>query len=212
MKKVALLITATFVFAGCTQKTTSTPSLTDLTQQGQLDTTQKTQQQNIQQKGIMKTLADFENIEATQATINTTKGAITIELFREKAPITTANFLNLVKDGYYEGIVFHRVMPDFMAQVGDPKTKDPALQAEWGSGGPGYTIPDEFDPSLRHDKAGVVSMANAGANTGGSQFFMTYEPTPWLDDVHSIFGQITDGMDVLEQIEVGDKIIDITYQ
>src|SRR5690606_16432531 len=102
------------------------------------------------QKGQMKTLTDFAPIPATQATITTSKGDIVIELYRDQAPLTTANFLDLASKGFYNGIVFHRVIPDFMAQVGDPKTKDPALQAQWGTGGPGYTIPDEFAPGLQH--------------------------------------------------------------
>lgn len=164
------------------------------------------------QKGGMKTLADFEQIKATQATIKTTKGDITFTLYRNEAPISTANFLNLAKTGFYDGIVFHRVIPDFMAQVGDPLTKDPSQQARWGMGGPGYTIPDEVNTGLKHDSEGVVSMANAGPGTGGSQFFITYEATPWLDGKHAVFGKVTTGMDVLKNITVGDKIISISYQ
>lgn len=168
---------------------------------------------NNKQKGpTMKQLSDFETIAATQVTLTTSKGAITFELYREQAPITTANFLNLAKQGFYNGIVFHRVIPDFMAQVGDPLTKDPSKQALWGTGGPGYTIPDEFGQGLQHDSAGIVSMANSGPNTGGSQFFITYEATPWLDGKHAIFGKVTSGMDVLKQIGVGDSITAVTYQ
>lgn len=165
-----------------------------------------------QQKGTVKTLSDFEEIKASQATIKTTKGDITFTLFQDKAPLTTANFLNLAKNGFYNGIVFHRVIPDFMAQVGDPLTKDASQKAAWGSGGPGYTINDEFGPGLIHDSEGTVSMANAGPNTGGSQFFITYGPTPWLDGKHAVFGKVTKGMDVLQQITVGDSIISISYQ
>lgn len=164
------------------------------------------------QKGTMKQLSDFEVIQATQATITTTKGDITFELYRDLAPITTANFLNLAKSGYYDGIVFHRVIPDFMAQVGDPLTKDPNQQALWGTGGPGYTIPDEFGAGLSHNSEGIVSMANAGANTGGSQIFITYAPTPYLDGKHAIFGKVTQGMDVLNSIQQGDKIVSVKYQ
>lgn len=163
-------------------------------------------------KAPMKTLADFEVIAATQVTLTTTKGEITFSLFREEAPLTTANFLNLAKSGFYDGIVFHRVIPDFMAQVGDPLTKDASKQALWGTGGPGYSIPDEFHPDLKHDKPGIISMANSGPNTGGSQIFITYEATPWLDGKHAVFGQVTKGMDVLEQITMGDKIVAVTYQ
>jgi peptidyl-prolyl cis-trans isomerase A (cyclophilin A) len=165
------------------------------------------------QENQMKSLADFETIEASSITFQTSKGAITFDLYRDQAPITTANFVQLVKDGFYDGMVFHRVIEDFMAQVGDPLSKDPAKQPLWGTSGPGYTIPDEFDPELKHDAAGVVSMANTGQpNTGGSQIFITHGPTPWLDGKHTIFGQVTEGLDVLEQIEVGDTIVSASYQ
>lgn len=164
------------------------------------------------QKEKMKELKDFAEIPATQATIKTTKGDITFTLFREQAPLTTANFLDLAKKGFYNDIVFHRVIPNFMAQVGDPLTKDAGKKDLWGTGGPGYRIQDEFGAGLKHDSAGVVSMANSGPNSGGSQFFITYEATPWLDGKHAIFGKVTSGMDVLEQIEVGDQIISISYQ
>jgi len=163
-------------------------------------------------KETMKQLSDFPPNEATKATITTAKGSIVIELFKDKAPITTSNFLALASSGFYDGIVFHRVIPGFMAQVGDPISKDPTKQQLWGTGGPGYTIPDEFDPSLKHDKAGVVSMANAGPNTGGSQFFITHEETPWLDGKHAIFGQVIEGMDVVMELGVGDVIDTITLQ
>ncbi|MBP9819446.1 peptidylprolyl isomerase [Candidatus Woesebacteria bacterium] len=159
-----------------------------------------------------KTLKDFKEIKATQAVIETDKGNITVELFRDKAPLTTANFVNLVSDKFYDGIVFHRVIPDFMAQVGDPLTKESSEKQLWGTGGPGYTIADEFDPSLKHDAAGVLSMANAGPNTGGSQFFITYEATPWLDGKHAVFGKVTSGMDVLKKITQGDTIKTITLK
>lgn len=171
------------------------------------------QLETTQLKGTMKQLSDFEPIEASQVTLTTTKGDITFELFRDKAPLTTLNFLNLAKSGFYDNIVFHRVIPDFMAQVGDPTTKEPGKEAQWGSGGPGYTIPDEFEPSLKHDSPGIVSMANTSEpNTGGSQIFITYEATPWLDGKHAVFGKVTSGMDVLKQITVGDKILSVSYK
>lgn len=192
-------------------QTGSSQTTTDL----QLDTSTP---ENLQQKGTSmpqngyKTIEDFEEIAATSATIKTSKGDITIELFREQAPLTTANFLQLAKDGFYDGIVFHRVIPDFMAQVGDPLTKDPSKKAIWGTGDPGYKIMDEFAPELKHDSPGIVSMANSGPNTGGSQFFITYEATPWLDNKHAVFGKVTEGMDVLTQISQGDTITGITLQ
>jgi cyclophilin family peptidyl-prolyl cis-trans isomerase len=129
------------------------------------------------------------------AVICTNLGPITLKLFSTQAPITVANFVNLANSGYYDGVTFHRIMSDFMMQGGDPDGT--------GAGGEAYgggNIPDEFDPALRHDRPGILSMANAGANTGGSQFFITFVPTPWLDDKHSIFGEVTDGMDIVEQV------------
>ena len=132
------------------------------------------------------------------ATIETDKGIIKIELFDDKAPRTVENFQKLADDGFYDGLKFHRVIEDFMIQGGDPKGN--------GTGGPGYTFEDEFHPSLKHDKPGVLSMANSGPNTNGSQFFITHVPTPWLDKKHSIFGQVIEGQDVVDKIEQGDKM------
>lgn len=126
------------------------------------------------------------------AVFDTNQGQFSIELFEDKAPITTKNFITLVEKGFYNGLIFHRVIDSFMIQGGDPKGN--------GSGDPGYTIPDEFNPDLRHDSAGVLSMANAGPNTGGSQFFITLVKTPWLDGKHSVFGKVVDGLDVVKKI------------
>ena len=133
--------------------------------------------------------------------LETNHGAIEIELFEDKAPITAGNFRKLVEQGYYNGTRFHRVIPDFMIQGGDPLTKDPSQKARWGTGGPGYHIKDEFAPGLRHNVPGILSMANAGPNTGGSQFFLTTVATPWLDGKHAIFGRVTKGMEVVRTIE-----------
>jgi peptidyl-prolyl cis-trans isomerase A (cyclophilin A) len=130
----------------------------------------------------------------------TNHGTIEIELFEDKAPITAGNFRKLVEQGHYDGTRFHRVIPGFMVQGGDPLTKDPKQKARWGTGGPGYSIKDEFAPGLRHDKPGILSMANAGPDTGGSQFFITVEKTPWLDGKHAIFGQVQAGMEVVRTI------------
>ena len=126
------------------------------------------------------------------ASLRTTLGDIRLELFRDRAPKTTENFVSLVRKGFYNGLTFHRVIPGFMIQGGCPKGD--------GTGGPGYSIKDEFSPQLRHDGPGVVSMANAGPNTGGSQFFITLVPTPWLDGKHAIFGHVRGGQDVVEKI------------
>ena len=126
------------------------------------------------------------------AEFNTNKGSFKIGLFNDKAPITTGNFIKLVKDGFYNGLIFHRVIPNFMIQSGCPHGT--------GRGGPGYTIKDEFHPDLKHDAPGILSMANAGPNTGGSQFFITVAPTPWLDKHHSIFGKVIEGMEIVNTI------------
>lgn len=221
MKKITLLgvVASAVLLAGCTQQSGTSQQETTLEYNSEsdsmansaLDANQQSEFQTMEGSG-MKKLEDFEPIEATQATIVTNKGEITFELYGDKTPITVANFLNLAKSGYYEGIKFHRIIPDFMAQVGDPLTKDDSKQAMWGSGGPGYTIPDEFDDSLKHDSEGIVSMANAGPGTGGSQIFITYEATPWLDGKHTVFGKVTSGMDVLRNLEIGDTISEVKYK
>jgi cyclophilin family peptidyl-prolyl cis-trans isomerase len=130
------------------------------------------------------------------AILKTDNGDITLELYADKAPQTVNNFIFLARQGFYDGTIFHRVIANFMAQGGDPTGT--------GRGGPGYQFKDEFHPQLRHDKHGVVSMANAGPNTNGSQFFITHVPTPWLDGKHSVFGQVSEGMDVLMSIQPRD--------
>jgi peptidyl-prolyl cis-trans isomerase B (cyclophilin B) len=137
-------------------------------------------------------------------TLKTNKGDIDLVIFASKVPLTAANFLNLAKHGYYNGVAFHRVIPDFMIQGGDPTGT--------GRGGPGYKFEDEFDPSLKHSKPGILSMANAGPGTNGSQFFITHVPTPHLDGKHAIFGEVTKGQDVVNAIKQGDKIESITIK
>ncbi len=130
------------------------------------------------------------------ATFKTQRGDIVVELYADRAPLTVENFVDLARGGFYDGTTFHRVIPGFMAQGGDPTGT--------GRGGPGYQFGDEFHPTLRHDRAGTLSMANAGPGTNGSQFFITFGPTPHLDDRHSVFGRVTDGMDVLASIRERD--------
>ncbi len=132
------------------------------------------------------------------ATFKTEKGDIIVQLFAEKAPKTVNNFVFLAKEGFYDDTIFHRVINDFMVQGGDPTGT--------GRGGPGYKFADEFDPTLRHNKPGILSMANAGPGTNGSQFFLTHVPTPWLDNKHTVFGEITEGMDVLLSIPERDPM------
>ena len=122
----------------------------------------------------------------------TNKGVFVAQMFEEKAPQTTKNFMELTEKGFYDGLIFHRVIDGFMIQGGDPTGT--------GRGGPGYRIKDEFGEGLAHDSEGILSMANAGPNTGGSQFFITLAPTPWLNGHHAIFGKIVKGMDVVREI------------
>lgn len=146
--------------------------------------------------GIMASSAKAESARP-KATLETTRGTIVLELYNDKAPRTVANFIKLAKQGFYNGIIIHRVIPDFMIQTGDPTGT--------GTGGPGYKFEDEFSPDLRHDGPGVVSMANAGPNTNGSQFFITLVPTPWLDGKHSIFGRVVEGQVIVEQIAAAER-------
>ena len=132
------------------------------------------------------------------ATISTDKGDMVIELFADKTPKTVNNFVFLAREGFYDGTIFHRVIADFMVQGGDPTGT--------GRGGPGYRFADEFHPSLKHTKPGILSMANAGPGTNGSQFFITHVATPWLDGKHAVFGQITSGIEVLMSIPPRDPM------
>lgn len=139
-------------------------------------------------------------------TMKTNKGDIHLRLHDEKTPMTVANFVNLAKRGYYDGLSFHRVIPDFMIQGGCPEGS--------GRGGPGYRFGDEFDASLKHDKPGILSMANAGPGTNGSQFFITHGPTPWLDGKHSVFGEVVGPEDlaVVNKIVGDDTIEKVTVE
>jgi cyclophilin family peptidyl-prolyl cis-trans isomerase len=147
------------------------------------------------------------------AHMDTDNGTMVIEIFADKTPNTVNSFVFLSREGFYNDVIFHRVIPNFMVQGGDPTGT--------GMGGPGYKFGDEFDPSLRHDKQGVLSMANAGPKTNGSQFFITHGPTPHLDNKHSVFGQVVEGLDVLMSIPPRDpnnrsapavKIISVTIE
>ena len=142
-----------------------------------------------------------ESMKDIRIIVKTDKGDIEGVLYPGKAPVTVANFLNLAKRGYYDGLKFHRVIPDFMVQGGDPTGT--------GSGGPGYRFEDECTPELKHDKPGIFSMANAGPGTNGSQFFITHVPTPWLDGKHTVFGSVTKGQDIVNAVAAGDKIVAI---
>ena len=138
------------------------------------------------------------------ATIKTTKGEIKLGLYDDKVPHTVENFVKLSNDGFYNGLKFHRVIDDFMIQTGCPQGT--------GTGGPGYQFEDEFHPELRHNAPGILSMANAGPDTNGSQFFITHVETPWLDDKHSVFGRVTEGQDVVNAIQQGDTMENVTIE
>ena len=136
------------------------------------------------------------------ATIETSRGNIRLQLHDDKVPKTCANFEKLASDGFYDGLKFHRVIDNFMVQAGCPRGD--------GTGDPGYKFEDEFHDDLKHDGPGVLSMANAGPNTNGSQFFITHVQTPWLDGKHSVFGRVLDGQDVVDSIRQGDTMVKVT--
>ncbi len=141
-----------------------------------------------------------------KVTMKTNKGDINLNLFSQQAPITVASFVNLIQRKYYDGLTFHRVIDDFMVQGGCPSGT--------GTGGPGYQFEDECCPELKHDKPGILSMANAGPGTNGSQFFITHVPTEWLDGKHTVFGEVASDadMDVVNKIAMGDKIESVTVE
>jgi len=151
---------------------------------------------SAQKRWATPPLLEIDTKKKYQATLSTDKGDIVIDLFADKVPNTVNNFVFLARQGYYDDTIFHRVIAGFMAQGGDPTGT--------GMGGPGYQFADEFDRSLKHDKPGILSMANAGPDTNGSQFFITHVPTPWLDFKHSVFGQVVKGMDVVMSIPPRD--------
>jgi peptidyl-prolyl cis-trans isomerase B (cyclophilin B) len=137
------------------------------------------------------------------ATFDTDRGPIKVELFADKAPLTVANFVNLARRGFYDGLSFHRVIPDFMIQGGCPEGS--------GRGGPGYKFEDEANNGIGHER-GVLSMANAGPNTNGSQFFITHVATPWLDGKHTVFGKVVSGLEAVDAVKQGDQIRKVTIE
>ena len=144
-----------------------------------------------------------------KATIETDKGNIEVEFFPKEAPKTVENFTKLAKEGYYDGLAFHRVIPNFVIQGGCPNTREGATGIP-GTGGPGYTIPCETAGNPHKHEAGSLSMAHAGKNTGGSQFFIAHSPQPHLDGVHTVFGKVTSGMDIVNAIKAGDRMKKVT--
>lgn len=209
--KIAVVFTALLVMAfltGCGEKKETTTTTTDKktetttttkteTKTTATDTTSKTNTTTTTQTKDStmtdtKSAGDNKTTDGDYVDMQTTMGDIVIKLYTDKAPITTANFKKLVNEGFYNGIIFHRVIDGFMIQGGDPTGT--------GTGGSKVTIQDEFGEGLKHSKKGLLSMANRGPNTGTSQFFITLDATPWLDGKHAIFGEVVKGMDVVEKI------------
>ncbi len=213
---VLILVLGLALLAGCAQPSGEEASPTAIAEEAtaQTDATATTDTGNAASEIKSWPTAPHLFIDPEKiyvATIKTEKGDIVVELDAKNAPVTTNNFIFLAQEGFYDGVTFHRVIPDFMAQAGDPTGT--------GTGGPGYTIPDEITPDMTFDRPGLMAMANAGPDTAGSQFFITYAPAPWLDGSFTIFGEVIEGMDVLQQLtprdpekatEPGDKIISVT--
>ena len=182
-----ILILAGVILMGCGNN----EQKTDIETKTKKDENKTETTQTQERKDTLKE-KDEKKYDSDLVLMETTMGDIKIKLFLEKAPITAGNFIELIEQGYFDGIIFHRVIDDFMIQGGDPTGT--------GTGGSPNTIPDEFGEGLKHDKKGVLSMANRGPNTGSSQFFITLVPTPHLDGKHAIFGEVIEGMDVVEKI------------
>lgn len=218
---LALIVGGWFVFAQKSQKTIEEPEATKVVKEVKKIPKIVEEDLDILNENAINPNAKLNNNEETTmlnpnnpvVVMETNHGIIKLEIFQDLVPETAKNFIDLVNKGYYDGLIFHRVIKDFMIQGGCPLGT--------GTGGPGYAIKDEFTPKLRHDHAGMLSMANSGPNTGGSQFFITLVPTPWLDDHHAIFGEVIEGMDVVEEIglvptvgadkPVNDVIMDRVY-
>lgn len=148
----------------------------------------------------------------TTATLETSRGTIELELFTKDCPATTANFIKLAKEGFYDGLTFHRVIANFMIQFGCPNSR-PGAKGIPGTGGPGYKFADEPSALAKsHTGPGILSMANAGPNTNGSQFFITHVACPWLDGKHGVFGKVTKGMDIVNSVQQGDSMVKVTVK
>lgn len=188
---VVLVFTVSLMFAACGESDKpKTDSEKNQTQTTETKTEVKTDSVTAETKDSLTTKKDEKKLDIVK--FETSLGTFKVKLYSDKAPITTDNFRSLVEKGFYNGIIFHRVIDGFMIQGGDPTGT--------GRGGSGKTIPDEFGPGLKHSKKGILSMANAGPNTGTSQFFITLAPQPHLDGKHAVFGEVVEGMSVVEKI------------
>ena len=196
---IPLLVMVALLVSSCTSSE-ATPTPTPETTATPVPTPSPTATPLVAPPGTPDIIIDVT--KQYTAIIETEKGNLTLELFAADTPLTVNNFVSLARDGYYDGSTFHRVIPDFMAQGGDPTGT--------GGGNPGYFIPDEF--SEHTHVTGALSMANAGPNTNGSQFFITYKPQPHLDELHSVFGQLIDGMDVLKSLTPRDPLYNPDFE
>ncbi len=194
MKNVFILIGFVFILSSCASQNQEMPK--PVSQTIEASSIFESKNAASQTAAALSTTVNEskKDEDIVKVKIETTLGVIEADLFAKEVPQTVENFTKLAKKGFYDGIIFHRVIPDFMIQTGDPTGT--------GMGGPGYQFEDEFSPKLRHDKPYILSMANAGPNTNGSQFFITVAATPWLDGRHSVFGQVTSGMDIAKQISL----------
>ena len=199
-QKLIFSLIMAFVLQACTKQDQAIEQIEQFIATQEIDKTKGDWKQNLKKPPLLV----FSESSQYLWRMKTNKGDIHLNLFADKAPITVANFVNLAKRGYYDGVTFHRVIANFMIQGGDPTGT--------GSGGPGYRFEDEFDPSVRHTGAGILSMANAGPRTNGSQFFITHGATPHLDDKHSVFGKVVEGLDVVNSIAQGDRMEGVTIE
>lgn len=192
-------------FQGRSEETQEIPQNTNITNDGYTTNEANIIQSDSNDQNDDQMNTNAMTMETTKVTLTTTKGDIVLDLYTEQVPTTAGNFIKLAQDGFYDGVRFHRVIEGFMIQSGDPLSKDDSLQAQWGTGGPGYQFEDEFVEGLSN-VPGTISMANAGPGTNGSQFFINTAANTFLDGKHSVFGAVVEGMDVVSAIETTETL------